>query len=499
MNECRQKSEIICKVKQKLMLHGTGIEAVLARYKQDMLKPVNEQYIHDFSIVNEVPVITTFVPGLAEYLHKARVLLHDNTYKCIAEKEWIEWETITWLDDIDMRVTIACSYCSPEHRQDFSRIIELFYKALERVTWHPLQLKVFSGPGNSRILVILVNCCQAQMDALGDFFLKYNKSSVSGLFEMDPQKLVKHMIKVCGVHYNRNITELSYKCEDPETIARIRALPNLHTREELQGFISFCENSKEKGLRDWYANKKGMPWFWAVINHHFSKMAECHWLSIPDDTNIGESAHTLSNLYTGIGLSILEGILWVYYRAEEFDRQQLTSIQSAEASEIRHNHHNTPAKCMLANAMRKASRTTKLLATSEAQKSKKSKQAGKGKVQSHPYDAAATNDHTNGSLVEDVGLSLQQHSAGPGLGTGMCPTMHAPVPGLQSGAHPLPAPHNLSFTSIASVPQKQWTNTTEDRNATSASEWPPVPSIPLGPAAPVGIMAMGMKLVLVAA
>ncbi len=100
-------------------------------------------------------------------------------------------------------MTIACSYCSPEHRQDFSRIIELFYKALERVTWHPLQLKVFSGPGNSRILVILVNCCQAQMDALGDFFLKYNKSSVSGLFEMDPQKLVKHMIKVCGVHYNR--------------------------------------------------------------------------------------------------------------------------------------------------------------------------------------------------------------------------------------------------------------------------------------------------------
>ncbi len=61
---------------------------------------------------------------------------------------------------------------------------------------------------------------------------------------------------------------------------------------------------------DWYANKKGMPWFWAVINHHFSKMAECHWLSTPDDTNIGESAHTLSNLYTGIGLSILEGILW---------------------------------------------------------------------------------------------------------------------------------------------------------------------------------------------
>ncbi len=79
--------------------------AVLAQYKQDMLKPVNEQYIHDFSIVNEVPVITTFVPGLAEYLHKARVLLHDNTYKCIAEKEWIEWETITWLDDIDMRTS----------------------------------------------------------------------------------------------------------------------------------------------------------------------------------------------------------------------------------------------------------------------------------------------------------------------------------------------------------------------------------------------------------
>lgn len=38
-------------------------------------------------------------------------------------------------------------------------------------------------------------------------------------------------------------------------------------------------------------------------------MPERDWLSTPDDTNIGESAHTLSNLYTGIGLSILEGIL----------------------------------------------------------------------------------------------------------------------------------------------------------------------------------------------
>ncbi|TFK94419.1 hypothetical protein K466DRAFT_593594 [Polyporus arcularius HHB13444] len=456
LTERRQKSEIIRKVKQQLMPHGTGIEAVLARYKQDLSKPVSERYIHDFSIVDEVPVITTFVPGLAEHLHKARVLLHDNTYKRIAGKEWIEWETVTWLDHIDMRVTIARSYCSRERRQDFRRIIESFYKAVERVTGRPIRLKAFSGPGNGGILAVLVDCCQAQMDALGDFFLKYNKPSVSGIRENNPQKLVEYVGKICGVHYDRNVTELSRKCECPETIARVRALPNLRTREELDDFISFCENSHEKGLRDWYANKKGMPWFWAVINRHFSKMPERDWLSTPDNTNINESAHTLTNAHTGTGLSIFEGIL----RAEEFDRQQLMTIQSTEASGVRHNRHNTPAKRMLANATRQASRNARSLANSDAQKLKNSKRAGKGKVQSHPYDDAFNLEDGHTSSTQAVRYSaqeafLQPHSAVPGPGTGMYFDMHEPVPDLQSTAHSLSAPFVNPQPSTV-LPQTAW-------------------------------------------
>ena len=59
-------------------------------------------------MIGEVPVITTFVPDLVNHLHKVRVLLHDNTYKQIAGKERIEWETVTWLDDMIYR----CDYCT---------------------------------------------------------------------------------------------------------------------------------------------------------------------------------------------------------------------------------------------------------------------------------------------------------------------------------------------------------------------------------------------------
>ncbi len=108
-------------------------------------------------------------------------------------------------------------------------------------------------------------------------------------------------------------------------------------------------------------------------------------------------------------MRVVSGSGWTYlhgfwYRAEEFDCHQLSSIQSTEESGIRHNHHNTPAKRMLANATRNASQVAKSLATSEAQKSKKSKRAGKGKVQSHPYDAAVDEDHN------ELGRRPSRHS-----------------------------------------------------------------------------------------
>lgn len=97
---------------------------------------------------------------------------------------------------------------------------------------------------------------------------------------------------------------------------------------------------------------------------------------------------------------------------------------------------------------------------------------------------------TTTSLVEDLHDTAeepipQQHSAGPGLGTGMYYSMHEPVPGLQSSAHPLPAPLNVvePFVASTSTPQ-EWTDTIGDLNTTSTSVWwPLVPNIPMGAAA----------------
>ncbi|KAI0707244.1 hypothetical protein C8Q76DRAFT_860399 [Earliella scabrosa] len=444
----------------------------MAQGWKDQAKPVEERYIHDFSIVDDVPVITTFLPKLAERLHNARVLLHDNTYKRIAGKGYIEWETVIWCDDIDMRVTIARSYCSRERRPDFLRIIESFYNAVERVTGRPLQLKAFSAPGQGGILAILVDCCQAQMDALGDFFLKYNKPSISGISETDPQKLVEYLVKVCSVHFDRNVTELSHKCDCSETIARVQALPHLRTREELQDFFKFCENSPEnlKALRDWYTNKKGMPWFWGVINRHFSKMPDRDWLSTPNNTNINESAHTLTNAYTGTGLSIFEGIL----RAEEFDKHQLATIEATEASGIRHNRHNTPAKRMQANAIRQAARNAKSLASSEAQKKKKSRRAGKSKIQSHPCDALDDEsyhdhipDHAD-AIGPPSSEDLTPYGCDADLGSGTYYPEHASDSSLQQ---------RIALESGASSSTLQGrTDVVGDWN--QFSWWPPVPHIP---------------------
>ncbi|TFK92534.1 hypothetical protein K466DRAFT_595192 [Polyporus arcularius HHB13444] len=446
LNNRRQKSDIIKKMKKEKMPYGTGIEAVFHHFINEQKKPVQDRYIHDFSVADGRPVIVTFIPSLVERIHTAKATLHDCTYKRVAGSDIIEWETVIWLDDIDMRayfmamfhlpvlqdadqvmgllgVTIARCYISGETRQDYRHVLKSLFDSIERVTGKPVLFKAFSG-GKGGLRALLVDGCQAQIDAIGDFLKELNDPAVSGILETDPQKLVEYLIKICGVHFDRNVTKLSHKCS-AEAIARVRALPTIRTKEELEAFKTYCERSEEKALRDWYANKKGMPWFWACINRHFSRMADSDWYTTPDNTNINESAHTLTNLFTGIGLSILEAIL----SAENFDRQQAATVLSIMKSGVRHNSNNTPAKRMKQGIARNTARHAKAVTRAESNSQKKTSRAGKNKILTDGYDSlVSTHDR-------EVALSLSDDST-------VCDTTE---PGMTQVSGCLPSPAGPSL------------------------------------------------------
>ncbi|KAI0356054.1 hypothetical protein OH77DRAFT_1538515 [Trametes cingulata] len=370
----RQRSLIIQSVKKQKMPEGTGLDGVLKRFLDEQNRPLKDRYIHAFDVKDGVPVIVTLLPELAKRIHDAKATLHDNTYKRVAGKDWKEWEVVIWLEDIDMRITVARVYCTRERREDFARIWTLFFNAVDHATGAHVSFKAFcpDTQGAARgIRAIVVDGCQAQIDGLGDFLIERIKTEGQqcAVTEDDPQKIVEYVLKICSVHFDRNLTELSHKCS-AEIMARVREFPNLATYAELDEFASFCETSPNKALRDWWANKKGMPWFAAGINRNFSRMSPADWQSTPSNTNINESAHTLTNAHTRTGLSILEAVI----SAEEFDRHQAARIRVTEDTGVRANVNNTPSKRLKRNAARAESRRAKAAerrgATAEADKLK---------------------------------------------------------------------------------------------------------------------------------
>lgn len=94
-----------------------------------------------------------------------------------------------------------------EDRSAFRRMWTLFWTTVGRITGHPVKFKPFSGSSEG-IRAILVDGCKPQVDALGDFLVKYNDPSVSGIQETDPQKIVEYILKLCSVHFDRCVYAL---------------------------------------------------------------------------------------------------------------------------------------------------------------------------------------------------------------------------------------------------------------------------------------------------
>lgn len=80
----------------------------------------------------------------------------------------------------------------------------LFFETVARATGRPVLFDAFSG-GKGGIRSILVDGCKPQIDALGDFLVKYNDPAVSGIDETDPQRIVEYLVKLCLVHFDRYV------------------------------------------------------------------------------------------------------------------------------------------------------------------------------------------------------------------------------------------------------------------------------------------------------
>ncbi|KAH9928873.1 uncharacterized protein B0H18DRAFT_1117695 [Fomitopsis serialis] len=344
----RHRAKIIQNIRHDAFPHGLGLEGVMALYEKEFNSlPLIDRYIHRIFADGSTRVVVTMYGGLAALLHSAKATLHDNTYKRVHGK-WKEWEATLWYDRLQMRVTYARIYCTEETREAFDLMWTALWKTVKDVTGKAVKFKFMHGCG---LLGIVVDGCKPQAEACGDVLLRLNNPAETNINDSDPQVIIQRILKTCMVHLDRKFTDLSNSCPD-DVMKRIRQFPYLKTEEELSEFQHWCATSSHKAIRDWYADKKPHPWFWASVNKHLSKIPADDWDLIPANTNLNESAHPFTNQHTGTNLPLLDSI----QLARELDATILTKIRKAEEDCILPNHRNEFSQRLRENMRRATSR-----------------------------------------------------------------------------------------------------------------------------------------------
>lgn len=212
--------------------------AVISQQLQDSksLQP-DDQYIHYSAIEHGIPLVVTFRTGLAQRIHAAREIFHDFTYKRV-HGQWKEWEVVIWDEATDchdscvhcrmrccahrseyflllliiqsaLGITVAHIYGQLETREAYHHMWSLLWDTVGHATKELVKFKPFSGNG-AGICAILVDGNKEQVDTCGDDLVKRNDLTISGLNISDPQEIVKYIVKLCMVHFDRYVLICSH-------------------------------------------------------------------------------------------------------------------------------------------------------------------------------------------------------------------------------------------------------------------------------------------------
>ncbi|PBK79565.1 hypothetical protein ARMGADRAFT_1101263 [Armillaria gallica] len=212
-------------------------------------------------------------------------------------------EVVVW----NSRLNRTRLYMDRETRSAFRLVWRLLWDTVKRITHREVRFKALHGDG---IATILVDGSHPQIMGCGDDIVQRNleiHESHRLFSDEDPASIVTQIMRICLVHLDRNFDKLAHHLtrEEKEMVCSIR---HLEDPNKVLEYWDWCESNVNPHIRDWSANKRGQPYFVALINEHHTKIPEEDWYLSPSDTNMNESAHPYTNLRTGTHLTLADGI-----------------------------------------------------------------------------------------------------------------------------------------------------------------------------------------------
>lgn len=252
-----------------------------------------------------------------------------------------EFEINSFDSSTNRLVTTARVFTDYEDELGYHQAFRLVFETAENDVGQQLQWgHLIESRNNSYIKAIIVDEHGGQMKGLAKYFSdKYPQYT--------PDEHIAKIVKVCQTHYFRSITKLAKKgipqgtnlpyslyVNGSEICGILRDLPQHMTRESLASALAIVraetvKPNPPKPLVNWLKHKDSNPWVLKCLCFPLSLMRQTDWIATSFTTNIGESAHALSQRH-GKHLSLVGAIQAV----EKLDTQQARLAQVVHISGV---------------------------------------------------------------------------------------------------------------------------------------------------------------------
>ncbi|KAG6818252.1 hypothetical protein H0H93_006537 [Arthromyces matolae] len=344
----RMKQDMIRDRKKQLFPNGTGVAGVWDVLRADRRKPMAERYVHNIVCVapNDGMLIFTFQPYLLNFIHEAKSLFIDTTFKRAAG-DLKEIEIVMWLDSVQRAITIGRVYSDRADEAQYTTLFDETQKLVKAITGKPLLLKCLSKAGT--LVCFNVDLELAQVLGIGKSFAVTNEPDYSKIPDDTPTtELVQFFVRGCYVHVKRGIEELR-KHVTKEEFDRIHNFMYLKTPQDVEDFSVWIKTLKVKEVNDWWAHKVNNTWILPSVIQCLTKLSQEDWATTQSTTNIVESQHHWTNGHTGIKLSLLEAILTARKLDEGVANEIQTSLKSGVLRNARNDTFNRMSRSVTRN------------------------------------------------------------------------------------------------------------------------------------------------------
>ncbi|KAJ7451197.1 hypothetical protein B0H11DRAFT_2289039 [Mycena galericulata] len=304
-------------------------------YREDLEKPLEERYIHRFQqqADGSLIIFTCFTALLAILDDPGvKAFEDDTTFKRI-EGEINEWEVVAFYNAVERAVTLARAYINRSDTKFFERLFDIFRDIKREATGLDIRFARFMPNGNLLVMNADMEAAQTLGAALS--FMKTNVPSFSGITTLDPQVFATFFIKFCGGHAMRPVNDFK-SLISAENFTRLKEFMHIDSVESLRSFSKFIDGLGVKKIQDWWAHKEMNDWVIPCLVKSQSNILPADWDNTPATTNTGEAQHHWTNTYTGIKLSLVEGI----ETARKLDRTVVNEIKTSLTTGVLKNANN---------------------------------------------------------------------------------------------------------------------------------------------------------------